>query len=117
MINELDFSGGDATPAVFQDYERGLLIGTQANTQTGGAGGTVENFAIRGAHEVNLALTTSLMVRHRGALVENYGVKADHNVPITRDDIANGYAGYFERLLQLTDQLLAKIPSRVEKGR
>lgn len=108
MINELDFSGGDATPAIFQDYGRGFLIGTREETQTGGAGGTVENFTIRGAQEVGLSLTTSLMVRFNGHLVENYGVKADYNVPLTREDIANGQSQYFNRILELTDKLIQK---------
>lgn len=100
MVNEFDFSGGDATPGIFQDYGRGLVIGTREKTQTAGAGGTVEDFSIRSNLEIQMQLTTSLMVRKGGKLVENYGVQADLNVPLTADDIANGYSLYFGRVLE-----------------
>ncbi len=99
MINELDFSGGDATPAGFQDYGRGKLVGTHENGRTAGAGGTVEEFSIRSVIEMALHWTTSLMVRPGGKLVENYGVHADFSVPLTQQDIANNQANYFDRVL------------------
>jgi len=109
MINEYAFSGGDATPALFQDYGRGLLIGTRENTQTGGAGGTVENFNFRSVIEARVSLTSSLMVRYDGRLIENYGVKADINVPIQPEDIQNSYQTYFERVLEV---IARKLPTQ-----
>lgn len=103
MINELDFSGGDATPAILQDYGRAFLVGTHERTQTGGAGGTVENFSLRAAVEISLSWTTSLMVRFRGLLVENYGVKSDFNVPLKAQDIADGKTNYLNRILDNID--------------
>ncbi|MBX3033717.1 MAG: hypothetical protein KF789_11510, partial [Bdellovibrionaceae bacterium] len=96
MINELDFSGGDATPAILQDYGRARLIGTR----TAGAGGTVENFSFRGQQELRVNLTTSLMVRKDGRLVENYGVHPDLPLPLKGSDVADGYSTYFSRVLE-----------------
>ena len=95
MIDELDFSGGDATPAVLQDYGRVKLVGVN----TAGAGGTVEQFSSKGMFPVNYSLTTSLMVRPGGRLVENYGVKPDIEFELTGEDVANGFSNSFERML------------------
>jgi hypothetical protein len=108
MINELDFSGGDATPAIFQDYGRGKLVGTRTNGRTAGAGGTVEEFSFRSTVELIIRWTTSLMVRAQGNLVENYGVRADINVPWTQQDIANSGKTYFTRVLQAIDKDMAQ---------
>lgn len=104
MINELDFSGGDATPASLQDYGRVKLVGTR----TAGAGGTVEEFSMRAISEVTIHLTTSLMVRTGGRLVENYGVHPDIPVPLRASDIADGYSNYFENTMKAIDADMAK---------
>lgn len=96
VINELDFSGGDATPAGFQDYGRGELVGVR----TAGAGGTVEQFEQREVTEYQYRLTTSLMVRPDGRLVENYGVTPDVPFEITPHDYREGHKNVFERLLR-----------------
>lgn len=95
MIDELDFSGGDATPAILQDYGRVKLVGVN----TAGAGGTVEQFSSKGMFPVNYTLTTSLMVRPGGRLVENTGVKPDIEFELTAEDLANGFSSSFERML------------------
>lgn len=100
LINELDFSGGDATPAILQDYKRVTLIGNR----TAGAGGTVENFSFQGHLDIDLSLTTSLMVRKDGRLVENYGVQPDVLLPLTGSDVRDGYSSYFERVMTAIDQ-------------
>lgn len=97
VINELDFSGGDATPAGFQDYGRGKLVGVR----TAGAGGTVERFQQREVAEFQYSLTTSLMVRADGSYVENYGVTEDVPFEVTVEDYRNGHTQFFERLLQV----------------
>lgn len=104
MINELDFSGGDATPASLQDYGRVKLVGMR----TAGAGGTVEQFSMRGILEFEMSLTTSLMVRTGGRLVENYGVQPDIVVPLRASDIADGYVNYFENTMKAIDADMAK---------
>ena len=96
MIDELDFSGGDATPAILQDYGRVKLVGVN----TAGAGGTVEQFSSKGMFPVSYSLTTSLMVRPGGRLVENYGVKPDIDFELTAEDVANGFSNSFERMLE-----------------
>jgi len=106
LINENSFSAGDAVPAMIQDYGRGLLIGTRDSTQTAGAGGHVETFSLRSQLDIEIGLTTSLMVRYDGRLIENYGVKADINVPIQPEDIQNSYQTYFERVLEVVDKKL-----------
>jgi hypothetical protein len=98
LINELDFSGGDATPASLQDYGRAKLVGVGAG-RTAGAGGTVEQVEIRGQLEASLGLTTSLMVRTGNRTVEGSGVHADGIViPFTRQDVIDGNAQIFERI-------------------
>ncbi len=105
-INDLDFSGGDATPAVLQDLGRAKLVGVR----TAGAGGTVNsyNFWRAGATVFSTSLTTSLMVRNRGTSqepwwVENEGVHPDIPFAITDRDIASGFKGTLERLLEAID--------------
>lgn len=109
MINELDFSAGDATPATLQDYGRVKLVGTR----TAGAGGTVEEFSFRGAVEVVVRMTTSLMVRANGGLVENYGVHPNPglDVPVLVTDIKDGGAAYFGRILAAVDKDLHASPA------
>lgn len=94
LVNELDFSGGDATPASFQDYERGPVVGIR----TAGAGGTVEEFSHRDSTEFKYRLTTSLMVRKGDRLVENRGVKPDIKFAITEGDYIDGFKDFLERL-------------------
>lgn len=96
MINELAFSGGDATPAILQDYGRVKLVGVR----TAGAGGTVEGFSSRVTSDVKFRLTTSLMVRKGGKYVENYGVTPDVAFELTRTDYRDGFTATFERLLR-----------------
>lgn len=97
-INELDFSGGDATPAVLQDYKRVTLVGTN----TAGAGGSVEPFQQSVLHPISFNLTTSLMFRpnHTNQYVENYGVAPDIEFDKTIEDVRDGYSTLFEKFLQ-----------------
>jgi len=95
LTNELDFSGADATPAMFQDYERGPVVGVH----TAGAGGTVEVFSHRAATEYDYRLTTSLMVRRNNGLVENHGVTPSVHFALTAQDYKDGFKGTLDRLL------------------
>lgn len=101
LINELDFSGGDATPANLQDYKRVTLIGVR----TAGAGGTVEEIENRVANQFSYRLTTSLMVRKNGSFVENLGVLPNVKFVINENDIKTNYRNTFSRISKLTDSL------------
>jgi len=90
LINEFDFSGGDAFPAIMKDNGRVTLFGAQ----TTGAGGNVAEYGPLANSYFKLQLTESLMVRPNGEYVENRGVKPDIQYDITEDDFLNGYRGY-----------------------
>ena len=109
MINELDFSGGDATPAVLKDYGRVTLVGVN----TAGAGGSVQEFTHSQDHTFKFNLTVSLMVRGNGSLVENFGVKPDIAFEPTIQDYKDGFSSYFSRLL---DTIAAKDPNARRLG-
>ncbi len=96
LINQMDFSGGDATPANFQDYGRGQLIGVG----TAGAGGSVEEHQHRMKAEFTYRLTASLMVRPGGRYVENYRVLPDVNFATTAQDYRDGHSTFLPRLLE-----------------
>lgn len=95
LINEFDASGGDATPAVLQDYGRVTLVGVR----TMGAGGSVEEFRDRTLSDIGYHLTTSLMYRKDGKFVENYGVHPDVDFNLTESDYTDGFANVLDRML------------------
>lgn len=90
LINELDFSGGDAFPAIMKDNGRVTIFGQPA----AGAGGNVREYGPLANSFFKLNLTESLMVRPNGQFVENRGVVPDVSYSITEDDFMNGYRGY-----------------------
>lgn len=90
LINELDFSGGDAFPAIMKDNGRATLFGAK----TTGAGGNVTEFGPLANSFFKFTLTESLMVRPNGAYIENQGIVPDVAYEITEDDFLNGYRGY-----------------------
>ncbi len=90
LINELDFSGGDAFPAIMKDNGRVTLFGAKTN----GAGGNVAEYPALANSGFKFHLTESLMVRPNGQYVENNGVKPDVAYSITEDDFMNDYRGY-----------------------
>lgn len=92
LINEFDFSGGDAFPAIMKDNGRVTLFGAQ----TSGAGGNVREYGPLANSFFKLNLTESLMVRPNGEYMENRGVKPDVAYSITEDDFMNGYRGYVD---------------------
>jgi hypothetical protein len=90
LINEFDFSGGDAFPALMKDNGRVTLFGAQ----TTGAGGNVREYGPLANSFFKLSLTESLMVRPNGEYMENRGIKPDIEYTVTEDDFMNGYRGY-----------------------
>lgn len=92
LINEFDFSGGDAFPAILKDNGRVTLFGAQ----TSGAGGNVAEHGPLANSAFKLQLTESLMVRPNGQFMENRGVMPDIAYEITEDDFLNDYRGYLQ---------------------
>jgi C-terminal processing protease CtpA/Prc len=90
LINDLDFSGGDAFPAIMKDNGRVTLFGAKTN----GAGGNVAEYGPLVNSFFKFHLTESLMVRPNGNYVENSGVKPDIQYNVTEDDFMNGYHDY-----------------------
>jgi len=90
LINEFDFSGGDAFPAIMKDNGRATLFGTQ----TSGAGGNVAEYGPLTNSFFKLQLTESLMVRPNGQYMENRGAVPDIHYEITEDDFMNDYRSY-----------------------
>lgn len=99
MINEFDFSGGDATPATLQDYGRAKLIGVR----TAGAGGAVEEFRNTISSDYKYHLTTSLMLRRDDTYVENYGVQPDYPMSLMKSDYSNSFAQVLNKVLSIID--------------
>ncbi len=107
LTDHFSFSGGDATPANLQDYGRLKLIGTR----TAGAGGTVEGFSHQMLDvQFTYNLTTSLMYRPTAQqkYVENYGVTPDFVVEPTLNDYLNGFQGFFNKVIAIAEESLAK---------
>ncbi len=98
MINELDYSGGDATPASLKDYGRVRLVGYR----TAGAGASVGTYELNNFYRMQIHLSEALMRRQNPShpLVENYGVPADLAVPLLASDVQSGYQTYFPRVMQ-----------------
>ncbi len=92
LINEFDFSGGDAFPALMKDNGRVTIFGAQ----TSGAGGNVSEYGPLSNSYFKLHLTESLMVRPNGEYMENRGVKPDIAYTVTEDDFMNGYRNYVQ---------------------
>jgi len=90
LINEFDFSGGDAFPALMKDNGRVTLFGAQ----TTGAGGNVSEYGPLANSHFKFSLTESLMVRPNGEYMENRGIVPDIAYSITEDDFMNGYRNY-----------------------
>lgn len=103
LIDELDFSCGDLFPAILQDNKRALLFGQK----TAGAGGTVISFDTWSRFGIkSYSLTQSLVYRHGGQPIENYGVTPDVVYEITEKDLTEDYRGYVDALNETMQQLL-----------
>jgi hypothetical protein len=102
LIDQFDFSGGDATPASLQDYGRAKLIGVR----TAGAGGTVEEFSTRQLNaQWTYRLTTSLMYRTGNPsqrYIENVGVTPNIYLPMGVGP--EGRRNYLNQVLDVINQ-------------
>jgi hypothetical protein len=90
LINEYDWSGGDAFPAIMRDNGRVTLFGNR----TSGAGGNVEEYGPLANSYFKFSLTESLMIRPNGEYIENRGVSPDIAYSVTEEDFMNGYKNY-----------------------
>lgn len=105
LVNELDFSGGDFFPAIMQDNNRAVLLGTK----TAGAGGIVDRTSyinMLGVSEV--AFTASIAARVDQNPIENLGVTPDIEYELTADDFRYGYQGYVDAINSAINSLLSK---------
>ncbi len=96
FINEMDFSGGDATPAILQDYGRATLVGVT----TGGAGGSVSGIQHGLRNSFSYSVTQSLMMRSSGQLVENIGVQPEIPFELSVSDVKEEFKNVLPRLLK-----------------
>ncbi|MGK5594041.1 MAG: protease-like activity factor CPAF [Parachlamydiaceae bacterium] len=105
LINSLDFSGGDFFPAIMQDSNRAILLGTQ----TAGAGGFVYSVQFPNLFGIeSFSYTASLAQRHNKQFIENLGVSPDIPYALTVDDLQNNYRTYAAKILETVDQMLEK---------
>jgi hypothetical protein len=102
FINELDFSGGDATPAMLQDYERVKLFGVR----TAGAGGSVGEYSLNVVNPIKFRLTESLMIRKDGSTIENTGVHPDFAFELNLQDYVTNFENTFDRMLKVVEENL-----------
>lgn len=103
LIDELDFSGGDFVPAIFQDNQRAVLFGSR----TAGAGGYVSKFKFPNKHGIaQCSYTGSIAERTDLNKIENLGVSPDIPYQITIEDVQCGYRGYIEAVNEAVDSLM-----------
>ncbi len=114
LIDQLDFSGGDATMALLQDYNRAILVGVGSN-RTAGAGGTVERKEFNGLLQVAINMTTSLMIRPNGRLVENYGVTTENYVPVLVKDYQDGFQNLFDRIMSEVERVFPQAEAQAKE--
>lgn len=93
LIDEMDFSGGDFTPAILQDNQRALLFGAR----TAGAGGYVSTFEFPNRNGIKFcSYTASLAERVNSQKIENLGVVPDVPYQIQLEDITQNFKGYIQ---------------------
>jgi hypothetical protein len=103
LIDELDFSGGDFFPAIFQDNQRALLFGAR----TAGAGGCVSSFSFPNLNGIRrMSYTWSIAERLDGRPIENLGVTPDIPYELTQEDILSGYRPYIDAVNRTLNELL-----------
>ncbi|SCA63386.1 Uncharacterized protein TC_0248 [Chlamydiales bacterium SCGC AG-110-P3] len=105
LINEQDFSMADQIPAILQDTERAVLMGTR----TAGAGGSVEDdenpdlfFGVW-----SISYTVSIGERTNGGdPIENLGVEPDVPYSLTVEDLQNNFSPFVSAIQEQVSVML-----------
>jgi hypothetical protein len=105
LIDSLDFSCGDLFPALLKDAGRVTLFGTR----TGGAGGAIGNVKSPSVLGISgLTLTTSIVIRPNGKIIEGVGVEPDIEYQLTPQDFLQNFEPLKRRVLSTVDTMLNK---------
>lgn len=113
LINHMDFSCADFFPAIMQDNNRAVLMGTR----TSGAGGCVVPGSVGEDNHTGLLgwrYTCTLGERPNGMPVEDLGVIPDVWYQLTADDVQNDLRGFVERIHEEVKILLSEEESEEE---
>ena len=103
LTNELDFSGGDFFPAIFQDNRRAKILGTN----TAGAGGYVNGFSYPNNLGIGyLSFTGSIAERINKNPIENLGIQPDIEYHLDQEDFQGNYKKYLENILLSLSKIL-----------
>jgi C-terminal processing protease CtpA/Prc len=105
LINGLAGSCGDIFPAIMQDNQRAILIGT---TTAGGGGLSVSQEVLNKFGLKAYSLTGSLVIRPNGQYIENLGVTPDIEYALSLDDLRHNYRGFTDVILSTMYDLLEK---------
>lgn len=105
LTNSMDFSCADFLPAILQDNNRALLLGTP----TAGAGG----FVLKQTHPNRFGIasytyTGSIAERANHSPIENLGVIPDIVYKMTVKDLQNNYVDYYDAIQKAIDRLVPK---------
>ncbi|MEI8365144.1 MAG: protease-like activity factor CPAF [Parachlamydiaceae bacterium] len=105
LINSLDFSGADFFPAIMQDNQRAVLMGSR----TAGAGGYVETIKFTNLSGIEtISLTASFAQRPDGRPIENVGVTPDLPYEISSKDLQDNYVEYKNKIVESLEDELKK---------
>ena len=103
LINSLDFSCADFFPAILQDNNKAILMGSR----TAGAGGCVREIAFPNRHGINsFSITTSIAERLDGTPIENLGVIPDIEYNFSKDDILFEYRDFANQINKQVSKIL-----------
>lgn len=102
LVNGLDFSGGDFFPAILQDNNRVVVLGSR----TAGAGGFITRLKFPNLNGISeIRFTASIAERFDKSPIENLGVTPDISYEISENDLQYDYIEYV-KVIQNTLKLM-----------